>query len=137
MLKRLDVTPLGKKFEQFLVNGNALRGCPQRILQDFLGLQVASVGQVDIGFGHRVDVVNANALKLAGCGDHGGLGCGAVMGIDILTAADRKVGVRTDPVIEHDAVNRMIVLALARSEKAKNCQQHDNAGACRQEWIFK
>ena len=62
-LEALGVAPLGIDLEQLGADGQALRRGAHRFLEDLLGLQVAAVGQVDVGLGHRVDV--ADGVELA------------------------------------------------------------------------
>ena len=52
--QRLAVQALGIDFCQLQKYGNAGRVLARCLAQYFLGLQVAAVGQVHIGFGHRV-----------------------------------------------------------------------------------
>ena len=49
--------------EQLQVDLLALRILLQRVLQDFLGLRVAAVGEVDLGFGDRIDFVGVDVAE--------------------------------------------------------------------------
>ena len=62
-LEALGVAALGVDLEQLGVDREALRSGAHRLLEDFLGLQVAAVGEVDVGLGDRVDV--ADRVELA------------------------------------------------------------------------
>ena len=62
-LEALGVAPLGVDLEQLGADRQALGVAAHRLLEDLLGLQVAAVGQVDVGLGHRVDV--ADRIELA------------------------------------------------------------------------
>ena len=62
-LEALGVAPLGVDLEQLGADRQAVRVAAHRLLEDLLGLQVAAVGEVDVGLGHRVDV--ADRVELA------------------------------------------------------------------------
>jgi hypothetical protein len=87
-LEGARVVATGQDLEQLGVNGHALRRGPQRFAQDFFGLQVAAVGQVDIGLGHRIDI--ARRVDLAGRVHHR---AGRLSGVDVLAAAAAKEGI--------------------------------------------
>ena len=59
----LGVAPLGIDLEQLGAHRHAIGVGAHRLLEDLLGLQVAAVGEVDVGLGHRIDV--ADRVELA------------------------------------------------------------------------
>ena len=91
VLESLAVAALGINFKQLGMNGHALRTGAHGLLEDFLGLQVASVGEVDIGFGYRVHI--AGGVKLAGGIDQGRARGVAFLGVYVLAATGAKEGV--------------------------------------------
>ena len=62
-LEALGVAPLGVDLEQLGADREAIRVAAHRLLEDLLGLQVAAVGEVDVGLGDRIDV--ADRVELA------------------------------------------------------------------------
>ena len=110
ILKALGVTPLGENLKQLLMNCDTPGVATQGLLQDFLSLQITSIGQVDIGFGDWVDVVYS--IKLAGCVRHRGTGCGTVIGIDTLPATGTKEGGGSQTAFQEGTVDMGGVLAL-------------------------
>ena len=82
---------LGVDVGQLLVQCGAVGVGAQGFLEDFLGLQVAAIGQVDIGLGHGVHIAR---IKLAGRVVHGGAGqLARCAGVHALAAAGAKEGV--------------------------------------------
>ena len=49
--------------EQLEVDLLPLRILLERVLQDFLGLRVAAVGEIDLGFGDRIDFVRVDVAE--------------------------------------------------------------------------
>jgi hypothetical protein len=45
------------------VHGNAARVLGQGFLEDLLGLRIAAVGDVDVGFGDRIDLLGFHARR--------------------------------------------------------------------------
>ena len=88
VFKALGVVALGKNFQQFFVNGHARRVAAQSFFQNFFGLQVASVSQVNIRFGHGVDIISRVELAVR-IHQRGAIG-GAVMGVHTLPATGTK-----------------------------------------------
>ena len=121
----LGITALRVDFQQLAVDGDALRVGPHRFLEDFLGLQIASVGQVDVRFRDRVDV--ASSIELARRIHHRRSGGAGLVGIDPLTAASSEEGVRLQPAFQERAVNLRGLFSAARSVKAGTQQQRDQA----------
>src|ERR1035438_5912896 len=62
-LEALDVAPLRVDLEQFGPDRQALRIAAHRLLEDFLGLKVAAVGEIDVGLRHRVDITDGIELR--------------------------------------------------------------------------
>ena len=62
--KGFQVPPFGVNFYQLGMNGDTRGVGAQGFLQDFLGLQIAAVGQVDIGFGDWVYI--SGCIQLVG-----------------------------------------------------------------------
>ncbi len=63
------VAPLAVNLGEFAVDGSAARLCDESLGEDFFGLHVATISQVDISLCHGVDV--ASSVKLAGRINHG------------------------------------------------------------------
>src|SRR6185295_4051360 len=68
LLERLRVFAMRIDLEQFRLHRNALRILGQRFLQDFLGLRIAAVSHVDVGFRNGID------FFARGCGGSSGGG---------------------------------------------------------------
>ena len=62
-LERRRLVVLGVDLEQLEVDLLPLRILAQRMLQDLLGLRVAAVGEVDLGFGDRIDLVGVDVAE--------------------------------------------------------------------------
>ena len=71
--------------------------------QNFLGLQVPSVSQVNVGFCDWVYI--AGSVELAGRVHQGGAGGTAFVGINALSTAGTKKGVRLQAAFKKGAVN--------------------------------
>jgi hypothetical protein len=62
-LERARLVLLGIDFQQLQPDFLTLRRLAQRVFQDFLGLAVASVCQIDLGFGNRVDFARIDVAQ--------------------------------------------------------------------------
>jgi hypothetical protein len=98
----------------------------QGLLEDFLGLQVAAVGQVHVGFGHRVHV--ASSIKLAGRVDHGRPGGPPFIGVNALATAGAEERIGLQPAFQEGAVDLDGRLALPHPVDAKAHQQRQQPG---------
>ena len=123
--ERLGVAALGVDFEQLAMDGDALRRRAHRFLEDFLGLQVAAVGQVHVGFGHRIHV--AGGVELAGRIHHGRAGGAAFVGVDALAAAGAEERIGLQAAFQEGAVDLGGLLALLGAVEAKAQQQGQHA----------
>ena len=82
----LGVAALGIHLQQLGAHRQPVGRGAHGFLEDFLGLQIPAVGQVDIGLGHRVDI--ADGVELAERVAHrAGIAVAAVAGVDPLAAA--------------------------------------------------
>ena len=120
---------LGIDFSQLLVQHQAVGVVAQRFLEDFLGLEVAAVGQVDIGFGQRIHVAG---IELAGRVLHGLARhlAAAGRGVHALAAAGAEEGVRRQLAVAQRAVRacrsgfatlRNTVAAIAQKQGQQCC----------------
>ncbi len=115
--------------QQLEVDLLPLRILLQRILENFLRLRVAAVGEIDLGFGDRidfvgVDVAQAFAAEIAGQR--------IVAGIDDAAAGRTEDGVRLDVGARDDAVLEARGLAAAgRDDAGDSRQQHQRTAADR------
>ena len=71
VFQRGGVAPLGIDFSQLAMHGNPGGMRQQGFFQNFFGLHVAAIGQIDVGLGHGIHI--ARRVKLAGRIGHGGL----------------------------------------------------------------
>src|SRR5207237_10914883 len=62
-LERRWLVVLRMDFEQLQIDFLPLRVLLQRFLQDLLGLRVAAVGEINLGFGNRVDLVGVDVAQ--------------------------------------------------------------------------
>lgn len=129
--KRLHITAFGKNFHHFEVDGWACRVNFQGFFQDFFCLQVASVGKIDIGLGHRIHI--AACIQLAGRVHHG-VACGQHFGgVDALASAGSEERVGLQPAFEERAVNSGGFLALppaVHTESGQECNQAASGRQC-------
>ena len=135
----LGVAPLGVDLEQLGADGHALRRGAHGLLQDFLGLQVAPVGQVDVGLGHRIDI--ADGVELAQRIAHrrraagGGVG-GGLAGVDALAAAGAEEGIGLQPAFQERGFAGRPAHAPAQAPQAEAGQQrHQHAGTGQQQRV--
>ena len=76
----LGVAPLCIDLEQLGADRHAVRVAAHGFLQDLLGLQVAAVGEIDVGFGDRIDI--ADGIELAQRVAHRRRGAAGIARID-------------------------------------------------------
>ena len=88
----MGVLTIGVNFHQLQANGLALRMLLQGLAQDFFGLYVAPVGDIDIGLGNRVDFIALVAAANAEIRTEHAV----LRGVDALTTgcAKQRVGAR-------------------------------------------
>jgi len=91
-LEAMGVLTIGVNFHQLQSNGLALRMLLQCLAQDFFGLHVATVGDVDIGLCDRVDFIALVAAANAEIRTEHAV----LRGVDALTAGrtEQRVGTR-------------------------------------------
>ena len=65
----LDIPALGIDLKKFLMNGDTAWMISQCFLENFFSLQIATICQVDISLGNRIDIVTR--IQLAGRVNHG------------------------------------------------------------------
>ena len=100
-LERRRLVVLRVDLQQLEVDLLPLRILLQRVLENFLRLRVAAVGEIDLGFGDRIDLVGvdvAQALAAEIAGQR------IVAGIDDAAAGRTEHGVRLDVGARNDAV---------------------------------
>ena len=113
-LERRRLVVLRVDLEQLEVDLLALRILLQRVLEDFLGLRVAAVGEVDLGFGDRIDFVGvdvAEALAAEVARER------VVAGVDDAAAGRAEHRVGLDVGARDDAVLELGRLAPARGDE--------------------
>ena len=100
----LAVLALGVNFAQLDVDGNPCGVVANRLFQNLFRLQVAAIGQVDVGFCNRVHI--AASIQLAGRVGHGRAARGhfAVGGVDALTTAGAEERVRLNAAFHEGTV---------------------------------
>ncbi len=93
-LEALDVAPLGIDLQQLGANREALGVAAHRLLENLLGLQIAAVGEIDVGFGHRIDV--ADRIELRQRVRHRRRAAAGIARVDALaaTGAEERVGLQ-------------------------------------------
>ena len=120
-LQRAGIAALGIDGGQVLMDGDAARLRTQGFLEDFLGLHVAAIGQVNVGFGDRVDV--ASGVQLAGRVSHGGSATtdrASVLCVHSLAAAGAEEGIGLQAAFDESAVQRRrVLLGFARAVNAE------------------
>ena len=108
--------------EQLEVDFLSLRIFLERLLQDFLGLCIATIREINLGFGDRVhligiDVAQALAAEIA---------CERIVtGVHDATAGRAEHRVGLDVGARNDAVFKLGSLASARGDES--CDQRENA----------
>ncbi len=110
------------------MQGRAGRVAAQGFLEDFLGLQVAAVGQVDIGLGQRVDIAaRVELARRIGRGQGGG---GILLGVDVLAAAGAEERIRRQLAFQEAAVARRGAAAALHGTVGdqRHQQGHQQAG---------
>ena len=134
-LETLGVAALRIDLEQLGPNGHALGGAAHRLLQDFFGLKVAAVGEVDIGFGDRIDV--PDRVELAERIAHRRRRTTCVARVDALAAAGAEERVRLQAAFEERGLATVLLGALGEAIDAKACQQGDQATTdCEAQWVL-
>ena len=112
------------------MDGYACRMAAHRFLQNFFGLLVASISEIDIGFGHRIHI--ACSIELARGVRHGG-GCGIIFaGVNALSAAGAKKGVRLQATLKERTVHMAHFFVLAVAGKDQTTQQYQQAASTQQ-----
>ena len=110
--------------EQLEVDFLSLRIFLERLLQDFLGLCIATIREINLGFGDRVhligiDVAQPFAAEIA---------CERIVtGVHDTTAGRAKHRVGLDVGPRNDAVFKLGSLASARGEPDQIAQQQNQA----------
>ena len=112
-LEALDVAPLGVDLEQLGADREALRVAAHRLLEDLLGLQVAAVGEVDVGLGDRIDV--ADRVELRQRVGHRRRAAGRIARVDALAAAGAEERVGLQAALEERGLAAVLLRALACS----------------------
>ena len=92
------VAALGQDFQQFAMNGDPCRIHLQGFFEDLLGLQVASISQIDICFRDGVDI--AGRIKLAGRIRQGRASGRLIGGVDSLPATGAEEGIGLELAFE-------------------------------------
>ena len=132
-LECFAVAPLGVELQQLDANRHPVRCVAQSLLEDFLGLQVAPVGQVDIGLGHWIDI--ADRIDLAQRIAQRAR-AGRVAGVDLLTAAGTKERVGLLSAREKRGLASRFAKPPAQSPGAKTSQQQGQRACTRQQpWL--
>ncbi len=108
------------------MDGHPRRRGAQGFLEDFFGLQVASISQVDVGLGHRVHI--AGRIELAGRIHHGRTGGSGLGRVDALAAAGSEERIGLQAAFEEGAVHLRAGLALAHPVQAEAGQQGQQGG---------
>ena len=109
-LEALDVAPLGVDLEQLGADREALGVAAHRLLEDFLGLQVAAVGEVDVGLGDRIDV--ADRVELRQRVGHRRRAAGGIAGVDALAAAGAEERVGLQAALEERGLAAVLLRSL-------------------------
>ncbi|MPN12482.1 hypothetical protein SDC9_159800 [bioreactor metagenome] len=94
------------------MNGRALGVDTCGLAQDFLGLQVATIGEIHVRFGHGIDLTGVQLAGRIGQGRRAG-GQAAVGRVHALTAAGAEERVRRQLAVHDGAVGRSQRLGLA------------------------
>ncbi len=134
-LEALDVAPLGVDLEQLGPDREALRVAAHRLLEDLLGLQVAAVGEVDVGFGNRVDV--ADRVELRQRIGHRRGAAGGIAGVDALAAAGAEERVGLQAALEERGLAAVLLRALGvpvgaiAGERAGRARRDRGTAGCR------
>jgi hypothetical protein len=98
-LESLGVATLGVHLKQLGADRHALRAAAHGFLEDLFCLQVASVSEVNVGLGHRIDV--ADGIKLTQRVAHRRRRSrSGLAGVDALTAAGAEERVRLEAAFE-------------------------------------
>ena len=120
-LKSPPIAALGVDLEQFVVDGHPGRGAPHRFFEDFLGLQIATIGEVHICFGHWIDI--ACSVQLAGRVHHRRAGRDGFCRVDALSAAGAEERVGLQAAFKEGTVHAPTAFALAHPVNTKSSQQ--------------
>ena len=112
------------------MDGDAAGADADGFLEDFLGLQVAPIGEVDIGFCHRVDI--AGGIKLARRIHHGRAGDAGFIGVDALAAAGAKEGVGLQTAFQEGAVYHNGIFVATGPVDTQGSQKRQQTGAPRE-----
>ena len=134
--KTLQVASLCIDLKQLEVDGNTAWVRAQCFLEDFLGLQVATVGQVDVGLGHGVNIISR--IKLAGGVNHGRTAGAVVACVYALAAARSEKRIRLKPALQVSTIDLRCILALPDAVKGETGEQRDQtAGSRRHQRVIK
>ena len=128
-LERRRLVVLRVDLEQLEVDLLALRILLERVLEDFLGLGVAPVGKVDLGFGDRVDFVGVDVAEALAAE----VALQRVLaGVDDAAAGRAEHRVGLDVGARDDAVLELRRLATPGGHQCGNAAQYrERAGADR------
>ena len=127
-LEALDVAPLGIDLEQLGADGEALGVAAHRLLEDLLGLQVAAVGEIDVGLGDRIDV--ADRVELRQRIGHRRRSARRIAGVDALAAARSEERIGLQATFQERRLAAVLLRALRVAIGAvAGEQQHQRADA--------
>ena len=121
-LEALDVAALGVDLEQLGADREALGIAAHRLLEDLLGLQVATIREVDVGLGDRVDV--ADRVELRQRVGHRRRAARGVAGVDALAAAGAEERVGLQAALEERGLAAVLLGALGVAVPAVAEKQH-------------
>ena len=111
--------------EKLDVDFLALRILLERVLQDFLGLRVAAIGEIDLGFGDRIDLVRVDAAETFAA-EVGGERVLAGVNHTSARRAEHRVGL--DVRAADDAVFELDGAAAARRDQRRDsCERREGA----------
>ena len=98
----LGVTAFGIDLQQLDPHGKAFWRTAQGFFEDFLCLQIATISQVNVGFGHRIHVTDG--VELAQRVAHGRRASRRITGVDTLTTTCTKEGVRLQTAFQEGSL---------------------------------
>ena len=120
-LERRRLVVLRVDLEQLEIDLLPLRILLQRVLQDLLGLRIAAVGEIDLGFGDRIDFVGVDVAETLAA---------EVAGERILAGVDDAAAGRAEHRVGLDVgAGDDAVLELGRLAPARGDQRRDAARA--------